>query len=136
MYTFKKEERLCSRKMIDMLFSDGKVFMCYPFRVCYNEVKLESSFPVQVLFVVAKKRYKRANIRNLLKRRMRESYRLHKQVLYDSLNLNNKNIVLSISFISKEIIDFKQIDLQMKNLVGKLNTVLNTKTNESEETDK
>jgi ribonuclease P protein component len=125
MYTFKKEERLCSTKLIEKLFSEGKSFMCYPFRISYIETKLESVFPVQVVFVVAKKRYRRANKRNLLKRRMRESYRHHKMELYSSLSIDQKSIALAISYIGKEIVEYTQINTQMKNLVVKLGTLFN-----------
>jgi ribonuclease P protein component len=124
MYTFKKEERLCSTKMIEKLFSEGKSFMCYPLRVVYYEVEYESIFPVQVLFVAAKKRFRRANKRNLLKRRMREAYRQHKQILYNSLNLENKKIVLAISFVGKEIMEFEQIDKQTVTMIEKLVSAL------------
>ena len=79
MYTFKKEERLCNKKLIDKLFHNGSSFLCYPYRVSWLAVAEVVEFPVQVLIAVPKKRYKRAIDRNLLKRRIREAYRLNKQ---------------------------------------------------------
>ena len=77
--------------------------------------------PVQVLFAVAKKRYKRAVDRNVLKRRMREAYRLHKQeLLYDFLTQADKSIILSISYIGKEINEYKLIEKKMLKLFSQL----------------
>ena len=87
MYTFKKEERLCNKKLIDGLFHNGSSFLCYPYKASWMFTDGEQQFPVQIVFSVAKKRYKRAVDRNLVKRRMREAYRLNKQAqLYDVLN--------------------------------------------------
>ncbi|WP_223833721.1 ribonuclease P protein component [Pedobacter riviphilus] len=79
MYTFRKEERLCSRKHLDLLFKNGSSFLLYPFRISYLFVDVPAHVQAQVVINVPKKRYKRAVDRNLLKRRIREAYRLNKQ---------------------------------------------------------
>lgn len=121
MHTFKKEERLCNKKLIDGLFHNGSSFLCYPFRASWMPVDNAQQFPVQVVFSVAKKRYKRAVDRNVIKRRMREAYRLNKQaLLYDVLADADKRIVLSIGFIGKELADYALIEKKMLKLLAQL----------------
>jgi ribonuclease P protein component len=67
MYTFKKEERLCNKKLIDGLFHNGSSFLCYPYKASWVLADGGQQFPVQIVFSVAKKRYKRAVDRNLVK---------------------------------------------------------------------
>jgi len=64
---------------------------------------------VQFAFVVPKKNFPLAKDRNLLKRRMRESVRLHKHTLYEVLNTKNKQLVLAFVFHSKKITDYATI---------------------------
>jgi len=117
MYTFKKEERLCNKKLIDGLFHNGSSFLCYPFKVSWMFVDNTQQFPAQIIFSVAKKRFKRAVDRNLIKRRMREAYRLHKQQhLYDLLNNADKKIVLSVGYIGKEISPYDLSEKKMLKL--------------------
>src|ERR1700712_3196441 len=104
MYTFKKEERLCNKGLIDGLYHNGSSFLCYPFKVSWQFADLYGTYPAQVLFAVSKKRFKRAVDRNQIKRHMREAYRLQKQQhLYDLLDSCGKTIVLSVGYIGKEI---------------------------------
>ncbi|HVS90917.1 MAG TPA: ribonuclease P protein component [Mucilaginibacter sp.] len=120
-YTFTKEERLCNKKLIDELFHKGSSFLCYPFKVSWLVVDEAQQFPARVLFSVSKKRYKRAVDRNLIKRRLREAYRLHKQqTLYTCLNENQKNIVFSIGYIGKEIAEYGLIEKKMLKLLAEL----------------
>ncbi|MDB5089016.1 MAG: ribonuclease protein component [Mucilaginibacter sp.] len=121
MYTFKKEERLCNKKLIDKLFHNGSSFLCYPFKASWLLIDEPMQFPVQILFSVSKRRYKHAVDRNLIKRRMREVYRLNKQKhLYDALNSNNKKIVLSVGFIGKEIAEYNFSEKKMLKLLTQL----------------
>ena len=121
MYTFTKEERLCNKKLIEQLYHNGSSFLCYPFKASWLLVDAPMQFPAQILFSVAKKRYKRAVDRNLLKRRMREAYRLNKQTnLYNLLNSSNKQIVLSVGFIGKEIAEYDFIEKKMLKLLTQL----------------
>jgi ribonuclease P protein component len=121
MHTFKKEERLCNKRLIDGLFHNGSSFLCYPFKASWLLVNAPQTVPAQVLFAVAKKRYKHAVDRNLLKRRMREAYRLHKQeLLYDFLIQADKRVILSIGYIGKEINEYKLIEKKMQKLLTQL----------------
>jgi ribonuclease P protein component len=121
MYTFKKEERLCNKKLIEGLFHNGSSFLCYPYKASWMFTDGEQQSPVQIVFSVAKKRYKRALDRNLVKRRMREAYRLNKQAqLYDVLNSAGKTLVLSISYIGKEISPYEFFEKKMLKLLIQL----------------
>jgi ribonuclease P protein component len=125
MHTFKKEERLCNKRLIDELFHSGSSFLCYPFKASWLIATEPQPFPAQILFSVSKKRFKRAVDRNLIKRRMREAYRVVKQEqLYDVLHLADKKIILSVGYIGKEIAGFEQIDKKMLKLLKQLGSEL------------
>ena len=114
MYSFKKEERLCNKKLIDGLFHNGSSFLCYPLKISWVAVPANIAIPVQVVFSVGKKRYKRAVERNHIKRRIREAYRLQKQqLLYNQLVAAQRSVVVSIGFIGKEITDYSLIEKKM-----------------------
>ncbi|MEO8794946.1 MAG: ribonuclease P protein component [Daejeonella sp.] len=115
MYTFKKEERLCSKKLLDKLFHSGSSFLLYPFRITWLAENLAGLFPVQVVISVPKRRFKRAVDRNLLKRKIREIYRLNKSdLLYKQLGENNITLIAAIQFIGKDISDYAFLDKKLK----------------------
>lgn len=121
MYTFKKEERLCNKRLIDGLFHNGSSFLCYPFKVSWQFAKLAGDHPAQVLLGVSKKRYKRAVDRNQIKRLMREAYRLQKQqYLYSTLLSCEKRIVFSVNYIGKEIVPHDVAKKKMLKLLNQL----------------
>jgi ribonuclease P protein component len=122
MYTFKKEERLCNKRLIDELFHKGSSFLCYPFKASWLLVDdAAQTTPVQILISVSKRRYKHAVDRNMVKRRLREAYRLNKQQhLYESLISANKKIVISIGYIGKQIEPYELFEKKMLKLLKQL----------------
>ena len=124
MNTFKKEERLCSKKSLDLLFKNGSSFLVYPFRITYLLVDEPHRYPAQVVINVAKKRYKRAVDRNLIKRRTREAYRLQKEALLYSHLQNQNLLLLSLQFIGKEKYEYdffeKKLALALKKLASQI----------------
>lgn len=107
MHSFSKEERLCSIKLIEKLFHNGSSFLVYPFRIVWLLQSLPSDFPVQVLISVPKKKFKRAVDRNLLKRRIREIYRLQKsEQLYPFLHEHAVTLIMGINYIGNNIAEY------------------------------
>jgi ribonuclease P protein component len=124
--TFIKQERLTGKTRIDRLFSSGKSFFCYPFRVAYHilEEGEEQAYPCRVLMNVPKRLHKTAVARNLIKRRIKEAYRLRKHEFY--ADLGEEKIELAILYSAKEVNDYDVIDKKLKEaqkiLIKKLNT--------------
>lgn len=95
--TFHKQERLTGKKAIDLLFSKGKGANIAPLKMIVKPSLSTQTYPARVMFVVPKKKFKRAHDRNLLKRRMREAYRINKNHFYDMLN--QKDLKVSCAFL-------------------------------------
>lgn len=116
--TFKKEERLCSKKVISELFERGETVLVYPLKVVFMKSSVEQKSPVQAAFTVGKRNFKLAVHRTRIRRKMREAYRLNKQVLYDEIEKDN--LVVFFVYIGKSILDFKQVESAMKKGIRKL----------------
>lgn len=114
-FTFDKTERLCSKKALDDLFSGGKSKSAFPIKVIYKSSIYESAFPARVVFIVPKKKHRRANKRNTIRRRMREVYRLNKHVLYASLE--DKKLDIMFVYLSNEVSEYPQIETVMRTLM-------------------
>ena len=107
---FKKGERLNSRKIISQLFQEGDTINCFPLRIIFLE-KNQILFPSAVAVIVPKKNIKKAVDRNLIKRRIKESYRLHKSEFYSLLEKSGKKVNLIILYQSMNITDLSLIHI-------------------------
>jgi ribonuclease P protein component len=111
---FKKEERISSRKDLDLLFQEGKSFPVYPLRVVYVQKDFLSETPVSILISVPKKRIKRAVKRNRIKRLIKESYRLNKKELIPFLPERGKYLLIAFIFISDNECTYAEMENAMK----------------------
>ncbi|MCB0481526.1 MAG: ribonuclease P protein component [Flavobacteriales bacterium] len=119
MNQFKKTERLCSIVDIDKLFSEGKAVNRFPFKIIYKNPSHNLGNAVQVLISVPKRKFKKAVHRNLLKRRIREAYRLYKFNLQEVPG--KRNLHIAIVYIDSEIRSFNDIREDLKLILQKLN---------------
>ena len=112
-YTLSKEERLSWKRYIDLLFEKGQSFVAFPLRVVYLPLEEEMSAPVSILISVPKKKFKRAVKRNLIKRQVREAYRVRKYDLIDPLTEKNKRMLIAFLYLDKEIHPFTDMEKAM-----------------------
>ena len=112
--TLGKQERLKSKKLIEKLYAEGDSVKNFPLRMMYVQTVHTSEFLCQVGVSVAKRNYKLAVDRNRLKRLMRETYRLQKQIVYNNLD---KPYVFMISYIGREEIKYEDLYLKMEKLL-------------------
>lgn len=121
MNSFTKEERLCNIKLVDKLYHNGSSFLVYPFRIIWMPAVSDMAFPVQILISIPKKRFKRAVDRNLLKRRIREIYRLNKsELIFPFLNQRSEKIILAINYIGNEISEYATLEKKFINAINRL----------------
>ena len=102
-YTLGKEERIKSRKAIEKLFAEGKKLSVAPFLVYYLLFNEEKKEPLQFGVGVSGKNFRKAVDRNKIKRLTRESYRLQKSLLKETLLEKKKSLHVFFIYTGKEI---------------------------------
>jgi ribonuclease P protein component len=111
MHTFSKNERLCSRVLIEHLVKSGKSFNQFPLKITWLPIQ-ESSSPVKIVISVPKRLFKKAVDRNKLKRQIREIYRHEKQNFYQTIG--DKKFLLLLTYTAKTKIEFRELEKEIK----------------------
>lgn len=119
---FHKSERLCSRKQITQLISEGNIILLPFLKIVWQKSQVPMPFPARIAFSVSKKGFPEAVTRNLLKRRMREAYRRNKQTLYNLLQNEGVGIILLISYRKNIIADYNRVETEMTEMIERLSS--------------
>lgn len=147
-YTLPRAERLRSLKAIRRMFDEGHSGFVYPFRYVSlveradakradakraDAEKADAESPdvervmdeelsrrVEVMFSVPKKFHKRANRRNLLKRRAREAYRLHREPLRERLQQQGATLRVALIYSTKECHTYKTISHAVQRILEQI----------------
>ena len=110
--TLPKKERLCGKTSIGMLLAKGRHGNVPGLRFCCRVDNGQEDDRVMVS--VPKKLFKRAVKRNLLKRRLRESYRRQKHSLAPGIDL-------LMTYSTKEILSYEEIYAAVGQVIEKAN---------------
>ncbi|MBE6291758.1 MAG: ribonuclease P protein component [Bacteroidales bacterium] len=122
---FKKEERLCSRTLIDFLFQEGNYSAkVYPIRAVFMSTENHQQEGVSVLISVPKKRLRHAIDRNRVKRQLREAYRKNKHTLTEQVRQSGKGLAIVFIYVSTEIEPSNRIEKRMVQLLDKIGAEL------------
>ena len=111
-HTLPKEERLCGKTSVSALISDGKWGATPHLRYCWAAGR--EGGVNRLMVSVPKKHFKRAVRRNLLKRRLREAYRLQKELLAAT------GIDLMLAYSHPEIADFATLYAEVTDILARI----------------
>lgn len=116
-----KKEKLCSARAIEDLFGPGGASftrLCYPLRaVARNNPRRRSDAPVAFVISVPKKRLHRAVDRVLMRRRIREAYRLCHQ---DFPLIPGLRIDIAFVYVANDKLPYDKVDAAVHRIMAAL----------------
>jgi ribonuclease P protein component len=115
-FTYPKNEKLKSKITIGLLFSEGKSVSKYPLRLVYYADDSVDAQKIKMGVSVSKKHFKKAVDRNYFKRVLRETYRLNKHLIIDSLD---KPYAFMLFYQSKDRLSYAEINTKTIQLFEK-----------------
>ena len=119
-HTFGKEERLCSRKAIENLFSGGhQSVSAYPIRAIFMPSEQAG---VRIMVSVSKRYFKSAVKRNRIKRQLREAYRLQKNLLFPL----NSGLEVAFLWTSDEMLPTEKVFRKIHNILQRIHESVNS----------
>ena len=119
--SFRKSERLCGIRAITELFTEGRTLYLPPLKIIYKLLPDEpGTESVRVLISVPKRNFKKAVSRNLIRRRIREAYRLNKAPLKEAILAKGRRIDMAVIYNDEVIHPYNVTERSIKEMIEKL----------------
>ena len=121
-FSYPKKDKLKSKNVIDLLFTDGKSVSKYPLRLVYSTIN-DSDKNLKFGVSVSKKHFKKAVDRNYFKRLLRECYRLNKYKILENMD---QSYAIMFFYQTKERLSYQEINEKTIQLFEKWIVAINT----------
>ena len=125
-FTLSKEERICSKKLINELFTgNGRSMTAFPLRVVFMKRTIVDDQPRAAMLVSVPKRYfKHAVDRNRVKRQVREAFRRHKSMIPQNLTDDHESVAMAFVWLTNEKYPSSEVENRMVRLLTRISECL------------
>lgn len=125
-FTLSKEERICSKKLINELFTgNGRSMTAFPLRVVFMKRTIVDDQPSAAMLVSVPKRYfKHAVDRNRVKRQVREAFRRNKSIITQNLADDHEAVAMAFVWLTDEKFPSSEVENRMVRLLTRISECL------------
>ena len=125
-FTLSKEERICSKKLINELFTgNGRSMTAFPLRVVFMKRTIVDDQPRAAMLVSVPKRYfKHAVDRNRVKRQVREAFRRNKSIITQNLTDDHEAVAMDFVWLTNEKFPSSEVENRMVRLLTRISECL------------
>ena len=125
-FTLSKEERICSKKLINELFTgNGRSMTAFPLRVVFMKRTIVADQPRAAMLVSVPKRYfKHAVDRNRVKRQVREAFRHNKSIITQNLTDDHEAVAMAFVWLTNEKYPSSEVENRMVRLLTRISECL------------
>lgn len=125
-FTLSKEERICSKKLINELFTgNGRSMTAFPLRVVFMKRTIVDDQPRAAMLVSVPKRYfKHAVDRNRVKRQVREAFRRNKSIITQNLTDDHEAVAMAFVWLTDEKFPSSEVKNRMVRLLTRISECL------------
>lgn len=125
-FTLSKEERICSKKLINELFTgNGRSMTAFPLRVVFMKRTIVDDQPRAAMLVSVPKRYfKHAIDRNRVKRQVREAFRRNKSIITQNLTDDHEAVAMAFVWLTDEKFPSSEVENRMVRLLTRISECL------------